>query len=176
MMRSFVKKTADSIFSNRNRLLSSFSFRSVPSTPIYTNVNQKLPKIQNFQTRHFGCFASESEFKAFAGSFLEDISDALEPLEEAIGDTVEVDIEIADGVLTINLAQYGIWVLNLQGPNEQIWWSSPLSGPRRYEYKGGKWTGTRDGNELLSLLISELQTCFGKAVVDNLEELKEMRK
>ena len=37
--------------------------------------------------------------------------------------------------------------MNKQTPNEQIWWSSPLSGPRRYEFEsdGGKnkWIWTR---------------------------------
>lgn len=26
---------------------------------------------------------------------------------------------------------------------QQIWWSSPISGPRRYEYEDGLWVHTR---------------------------------
>ena len=50
------------------------------------------------------------------------------------------------------------WVINKQGPNRQIWWSSPLSGPRRYEYEhaSDRWLHTRDGSELLAQLRAEL--------------------
>jgi len=36
--------------------------------------------------------------------------------------------------LNINLGKHGFWVINKQAPNQQIWWSSPISGPRRYEH------------------------------------------
>jgi len=55
------------------------------------------------------------------------------------------DINYAAGVMTIALTK-GTWVLNKQTPNEQIWWSSPMSGPRRYEFEkegGTKWIWTR---------------------------------
>ena len=41
---------------------------------------------------------------------------------------------LQQGVLNINLGKLGFWVLNKQSPNKQIWWSSPISGPRRYEH------------------------------------------
>ena len=28
------------------------------------------------------------------------------------------------------------WVINKQAPNMQLWWSSPISGPLRFEYTG----------------------------------------
>ena len=47
----------------------------------------------------------------------------------------DIDISLSEGVLNINLGpNIGIWVINKQTPNRQIWWSSPVSGPRRYEY------------------------------------------
>jgi len=55
------------------------------------------------------------------------------------------DINYSAGVLTIALTK-GTWVLNKQTPNEQIWWSSPMSGPRRYEFEEGggkKWIWSR---------------------------------
>ena len=44
------------------------------------------------------------------------------------------EISLASGVLTIKFPSYGTWVINKQTPNKQLWWSSPLSGPRRYEW------------------------------------------
>ena len=40
-------------------------------------------------------------------------------------------------------------MLNKQVPNRQLWLSSPLSGPCRYEYVDGTWTHTRDGSSRL---------------------------
>ena len=56
------------------------------------------------------------------------------------------EINYASGVLNIQLGGgAGTWVLNKQTPNRQIWWSSPMSGPRRYEWdeKMGKWVWTK---------------------------------
>jgi frataxin len=53
------------------------------------------------------------------------------PIENTIDDA---DISYSQGVLNINLGALGVWVINKQTPNRQIWWSSPISGPRRYEY------------------------------------------
>lgn len=39
-----------------------------------------------------------------------------------------------DGVLSIQLAEAGTYVLNIQAPNRQIWLSSPISGPARYNF------------------------------------------
>jgi frataxin len=36
------------------------------------------------------------------------------------------DVNLEDGVLTVNLDPTGIYVLNKQTPNQQLWLSSPL--------------------------------------------------
>ena len=38
------------------------------------------------------------------------------------------------GVLTLNLPPHGTYVINKQPPNQQIWISSPLSGPGRFGF------------------------------------------
>ena len=53
------------------------------------------------------------------------------------------------------------YVLNKQPPNKQIWLSSPLSGPKRYDYVtpasgGGDWVYLRDGSTLSGLLEEEI--------------------
>lgn len=77
------------------------------------------------------------------------------------------------GVLTINLAEKGTYVLNKQTPNRQIWWSSPISGPKRYYYdaKSRDWLNTRDDSRLLDLLRDELNELLG-VEVDLLSELE----
>eukprot|EP00475_Leptophrys_vorax_P011540 TRINITY_DN180_c0_g1_i10.p1 TRINITY_DN180_c0_g1~~TRINITY_DN180_c0_g1_i10.p1 ORF type:complete len:153 (+),score=28.17 TRINITY_DN180_c0_g1_i10:52-459(+) len=75
---------------------------------------------------------------------------ALESIVERmdVGD-IEIsgmDVEYADGVVNVNLGRNGIWVINKQSPNKQIWLSSPLSGPARYDYDedSGQWVNSRD--------------------------------
>ena len=58
----------------------------------------------------------------------------------------EPEATLASGVLTVKLPPHGTWVINKQTPNRQIWWSSPLSGPRRYEYENEQWVFTRSGD------------------------------
>lgn len=70
-------------------------------------------------------------------------------------------IHMQDGVLTVNLGQHGTYVLNKQGPNRQIWSSSPVSGPVRYDWIHGKWVYKRDGHELFERFSKELSQLLG---------------
>ncbi|CAI5954498.1 unnamed protein product [Closterium sp. NIES-65] len=73
------------------------------------------------------------------------------------------------GVLTLRLGQHGIFVINKQAPNRQIWLSSPQSGPARFDWLPGQgWVYRRTGTELMSLLQTELRTCLGTGVVPSL--------
>ena len=55
-------------------------------------------------------------------------------------------------------------MLNKQPPNRQIWLSSPVSGPKRYDWVAGegvgdgegKWVYLRDGSTLDGLLEGEV--------------------
>lgn len=66
------------------------------------------------------------------------------------------------------MGEDGTWVLNKQGPNKQIWWSSPISGPKRFEYdvRLKKWVNTREKDvELVRLLSLEIEELTGIIVV-----------
>ncbi|RPA81967.1 Frataxin, partial [Ascobolus immersus RN42] len=82
----------------------------------------------------------------------------LEKLEEMIEKVPEADVEYSSGVLTLVWPKNGTYVINKQPPNKQIWLSSPLSGPKRYDYEPetGKWVYLRDGSTLDGLLKTEL--------------------
>lgn len=64
----------------------------------------------------------------------------------------------------------GVYVINKQPVNKQIWLSSPISGPFRFDYREveandsagnpirvGKWVDHRQGTSLTALLQKELE-------------------
>jgi frataxin len=63
------------------------------------------------------------------------------------------------------------YVLNKQTPNRQIWLSSPISGPSRFEFETGengynnegRWKQNRTKEDLLELLSKEFNENFAKS-------------
>lgn len=80
------------------------------------------------------------------------------------------------GVLHVKIQSSGHeYVLNKQPPNKQIWWSSPISGPKRFDWVvmgeglhqkegggAGDWIYLRDGTSLTDLVRQELGVALGK--------------
>ena len=95
-------------------------------------------------------FETESDSHTAADETLEDIQDAIDGALENAG-IMDFEVNLASGVLTMVFPQHGTWVLNKQTPNRQLWWSSPISGPRRYEYVDGEWVFTRDESHSMTL-------------------------
>ncbi len=96
--------------------------------------------------------AAGDDYVALADEALDNI---LEKADELSDERDDVEVELSSGVLTLKTPE-GTWVLNKQVPNRQLWLSSPVSGPCRYEYVEGTWTHTRDGSSLSELLEREL--------------------
>jgi frataxin len=77
-------------------------------------------------------------------------------------------------------------VLNKQPPNKQIWLSSPISGPKRYDwivegdhmyekqdsrpFASGQWIYLRDGSNLTELLNAELSLRLPKDIYSEVIE------
>ena len=62
------------------------------------------------------------------------------------------------------------YVLNKQTPNKQIWLSSPISGPSRFEYQeDGKWKHYRTSDDLLKLLNTEFNEKFANSPQEKVE-------
>ena len=101
-------------------------------------------------------FQTEADFHTVADATLEAIQDALDEVLDT-HDDMEYEVTLASGVLTLKLPPHGTWVLNKQTPNRQLWWSSPLSGPQRYEYDDGAWFATQDGLSLGPKLVQEMR-------------------
>ena len=103
-------------------------------------------------TRASSSSAGGDDYVALADECLDTI---LEKADELSDERDDVEVELASGVLTLKTPE-GTWVLNKQVPNRQLWLSSPVSGPCRYEHVDGTWTHTRDGSSLAELLEREL--------------------
>ncbi|KAH7021828.1 arabinogalactan endo-1,4-beta-galactosidase [Macrophomina phaseolina] len=109
---------------------------------------------------------SLSEYHEHADRYLEVLQQKLEDKQDA-GEGVEV--EYSSGVLTVEKPGIGTYVLNKQPPNKQIWLSSPITGPKRFDWVihgesmhqkadggVGDWIYLRDGSSLTEILRKEL--------------------
>ena len=112
------------------------------------------------------------KFHKLADELLGNLQDAVEAWGEDY-DVEDFDFSHEDGVVTIQMGRHGTYVLNKQAPNRQIWMSSPVSGPLRYDYDEGKksWVYSRDGHCLHERLRDELMGMGGGQLsLDNLNE------
>lgn len=79
--------------------------------------------------------------------------------------------------MTITVADKGTYVINKQPSNKQIWLSSPITGPKRYDWciigesqgekEGtgtGDWIYTREGKSLNQLILKELEVAIEEPV------------
>ncbi|KAK7009692.1 frataxin mitochondrial [Biomphalaria glabrata] len=100
---------------------------------------------------------SNSEYERLAEETLDSLSEFFEELPETEACNEDYDCAFGNGVLTVHLGSTeGTYVLNKQTPNKQIWLSSPLSGPKRFDYYEGQWVYLRDGTGLHKLLEEEI--------------------
>ena len=94
-----------------------------------------------------------------ANLFLEDLTEQLEAISEE-DPTFISSVDSAQGVIEFDLEKVGTYVINKQPPNKQIWLSSPISGPFRFDYDSikDKWVSLRDDSmDLPSHLNSEIK-------------------
>ena len=114
----------------------------------------------------------ENSYLKLTNETLESISDRFSELIEDHDQLGGGDTQLSDGVLTVKLSQHGTYVLNKQTPNKQIWLSSPVSGPYRYDISQvrshcsllhntgpvqGVWVYRHTGQTLHALLDEELR-------------------
>ncbi|KAL7630935.1 UNVERIFIED_CONTAM: hypothetical protein RMT77_018775 [Armadillidium vulgare] len=104
------------------------------------------------------------EYEHISNEVLENLTEKLEFLLEEDNAPSECDITFSSGVLTLKLGKHGTYVINKQSPNKQIWLSSPLSGPKRYDFIENDWVYKHDKSFLFDLLSQELSTIFNKDI------------
>ncbi|KAH6795974.1 hypothetical protein C2S51_036960 [Perilla frutescens var. frutescens] len=107
----------------------------------------------------------EDEYHKLANST---ISELLEKLEE-YGDSVDIDgydVDYGNEVLTLKLGDLGTYVINKQSPNRQIWMSSPVSGPSRFDWdqNAEAWIYRRTKQNLIKVLETELEKLCEKPI------------
>lgn len=109
----------------------------------------------------------QHEYYAVANATLDAIYEAVVSAGETNAFGPDFDAELSSGVVRLFLGdENGTYVANTQTPNRQIWLSSPVSGPWRYDWhiKDRVWRSTRDGHVLTELLEKELSEIAGKPV------------
>jgi len=102
--------------------------------------------------------------------------------EEMAETREDVDVEYSAGVMKLGFLDIGEYVINKQPPNKQIWLSSPVSGPKRYDYvlhsegqndkqdtATGSWVYLRDGTTLDEVLQSETGVSLESASTSDIE-------
>ncbi|KAM0707138.1 hypothetical protein Q7P35_006469 [Cladosporium inversicolor] len=128
--------------------------------------NPSTPKREPLATTLTPAEITDEEFHTLSDAFLEKVHEKAEQVQEGRED---VEVDYSAGVLNITFPPNGTYVLNKQPPNKQIWLSSPLSGPKRFDwtiqgegmnYKEGsgegEWIYIRDGSSLEEILRKEL--------------------
>jgi frataxin len=84
------------------------------------------------------------------------------------------NINLAAGVLSFTFHDNKNYVINIQRPNLQIWLSSPISGPQRYEFDldTNNWVNVRNKKGLLELLDEEINEILEENKINDKLELK----
>lgn len=111
----------------------------------------------------FSTVSDDALFHRAADEMLDNLQERVETWGED-GDLDDFDFAAEAGVVTIALGDgKGTYVINKQGPNRQIWMSSPFSGPLRYDYDAERkvWVYARDGSTLHERLRDELVEAGG---------------
>ncbi|KAK5977189.1 Frataxin mitochondrial [Trichostrongylus colubriformis] len=105
---------------------------------------------------------SQADYEKAAEESLERLSDYLDTLPDKLQVSPDYDVTNAMGVLTVVISkQVGTYVINKQSPNRQLWLSSPISGPKRYDLVNHRWVYSRDDEALDTLLTREFRNLFG---------------
>ncbi|KOS22609.1 Frataxin -like protein [Escovopsis weberi] len=118
------------------------------------------------EAKYVAADLSDAEYHEIANRYLEHVLTKFEQLQESRED---LDVEFSAGVMTITVADKGTFIINKQPPNKQIWLSSPISGPKRYDWSvvsegqgdkegtaAGYWVYLRQGSTLDELILEEI--------------------
>ncbi len=103
----------------------------------------------------------ENQFDGLAEATLNHLLDVI---DDELGDVLEVDME--NGMLTIEAETGGLYIINKHGPNRQIWMSSPLSGASHYDFDEASqsWVDSRGEERLMTRLAGELSRMTGSSI------------
>ncbi|KZT58454.1 Frataxin [Calocera cornea HHB12733] len=92
---------------------------------------------RRYQSTHHPARLSEDEYHKLSDTAMDNMLESLEEaIDAGVGSSADEGWEVSysSGVLTLSCGPHGTYVINKQPPNQQIWLSSPYSGPKRYDY------------------------------------------
>ncbi len=82
-----------------------------------------------------------------------------------IADTIEtedknclIDVDLHGDILILTTDQ-GIFIINKHSVAQEIWISSPISGPYHFGYIAGRWQ-SKSSDDLIDILVQELKINF----------------
>ncbi len=115
-------------------------------------------KNNSFLKFNFSTKLNQNQYIDEVQLVLENINDSLEELEL---DIIDVNFDNS-GILNFQVTDQKKFVLNIQRPNQQLWLSSPISGPFRFEFdlEKNKWLDVKNNIELYQLLKSDIDKIF----------------
>ncbi|KAL6948760.1 hypothetical protein ACO0QE_001233 [Hanseniaspora vineae] len=99
---------------------------------------------------------TQEEYHKASDLYLETLLDELEAISEENYELIP-EVELNQGVLNFDIRGKGSYVVNKQPPNKQIWLSSPISGPNRFDLYQNDWISLRDNTKLTEIINKELQ-------------------
>lgn len=91
------------------------------------------------------------DFMYFAEDTINKIAHSLEEQDKDC--QFEIDV-ISSNILSIS-GNMGTYIINTQRVSEEIWLSSPISGPYHFAYKKGEWV-SKNNDKLFNILEQEL--------------------
>lgn len=103
---------------------------------------------------------TDAEYQHHSTEALDIINDELDSFFES-NRIMEAEVDEDSGVMEINISE-GTYVINKQPPTKQIWLSSPISGPKRFDFHNGNWISLRDNLKLCDLLEEEINSVYQK--------------
>ncbi|WVF68384.1 iron donor protein CyaY [Kwoniella sp. CBS 6097] len=86
------------------------------------------------------------EYERVSERDMDRLHENLEILCEEFGQS-DWEVEYSSGVMNLTIPPHGTYVINKQPPNQQIWISSPVSGPSRFDYITSKSTESEQTQE-----------------------------
>jgi len=125
----------------------------------------RLAKVTIQTTGDSSSTLSARDFEDIAAETLDSLTTYFDDLLET-SKIEDADVVHGDGVLTVKLGKHGVYVINKQSPNKQIWLSSPTSGPKRYDFINQTWIYKHNNVSLYQLLNSEIPEIVQNPTVD----------
>ncbi|MES1902212.1 MAG: Mitochondrial matrix iron chaperone [Paramarteilia canceri] len=116
----------------------------------------------------------ERIFEKLSENLLIDIMDSVDNFAQrtTAPSLKNLDTNLSYGVLTLRLNEKECYILNKQRPNRQIWLSSPISGPSRFDFVENRWRSLRDNQFLIDILKNEFEQ-FAKEEAYEFNQIKE---